>query len=324
MYFIYGNEKFFIEQEINKIKRNNSDKTIEVFSFTNENIIDPLISLLNSQDLFNRKKLFLIYNLPFFDRKLSANDSAIVNQIIEAINVNQYDEFVFVNENIVDKNKIVKNELSNFLFNNSKFQTIMIEASEVSSNEINKTIKMIAKKHNVNIDEEAIRLLASKTSNDIMLLDQEIKKLSNETSQISANIVDISVDDLLTEDAFGFVNSFETNDLGIIWNKYKQKIIEGFDVSTLIGQISQILILAHQIYAYKVVGKSLDLLSKDLNINSYRIKKISFFLNKTGIKKIKKMINSLSSLDQDIKAGKINAEIGFERFLIKFFAYMYN
>lgn len=96
-------------------------------------------------------------------------------------------------------------------------------------------------------------------------------------------------------------------------------MLEGVEISVLIGQISQIFIIAHQIYAYKVCQLSIDQLSKDLRINSYRIKKISYFLSKVGINKIKKMILSLSKLDKDVKNGLVSEKIGFERFLITYF-----
>nr|WP_235750714.1 hypothetical protein [Mycoplasmopsis agalactiae] len=151
------------------------------------------------------------------------------------------------------------------------------------------------------------------------MLGAEIAKLSNLEKHISAEVIENSTVTTLGEDVFAFSNALETNNLGIIWSKYKEKMLEGIEISVLIGQISQIFIIAHQMYAYKVCHLNIDQLSRDLKLNSYRIKKISYFLSKIGINKIKKMILSPSKLDKDVKNGLISEKVGFERFLITFF-----
>ncbi|MCA8861281.1 DNA polymerase III subunit delta [Mycoplasmopsis bovis] len=319
MIFIYGPEKFLIEQEVQRIRKEHNDKVLEIFRFDDQASINDLISSASSNNLFTGSKLFLIYALPFFDKSILKDDLKNADDLINAINVNNQDIFVFINENIISKDKISVNSWTKFIFENNNHEVTMIEAKEISESKLFSLAKSLANKHKLYIDDEAIKLLINKVNNDTLMLSAEIIKLSNLEKHISAEVIENSTDTMLGDDVFAFSNALETNDLGIIWSKYKEKMLEGTEISALIGQISQIFIIAHQIYAYKVCHLSIDQLSRDLKLNSYRIKKISYFLSKIGINKIKKMILSLSKLDKDIKNGLISEKIGFERFLITFF-----
>ncbi|MBZ4195315.1 DNA polymerase III subunit delta [Mycoplasma sp. 1331] len=321
MIFIYGDEEFLIENEIEKIKNKNGDKNFEIFRFSDGASIDEFTHTISSSDIFNRARLFLVYDFPFFElKKLSKEDEFYSYEIIKALKIQSNDTYVFINKEISDKNKISANSFTKFIFEDKGHSTKMIEAKSISKKDIFVIIKSLASKYKVNMDDNAINALIDKTPNDLLIIEQEIKKLSMQGKIIDSEIIFESVSEYYNnEDQFGFVNSLESNDLALIWTKYNEKMIEGAEISLLIGQISQVFILAHQIYAYKITNEGLDKLAKELNINNYRIKKISSFLNKIGIIKIKKMIKSLSSLDQEIKNGKVNDKIGFERFLIKYF-----
>ncbi|MCE6115299.1 DNA polymerase III subunit delta [Mycoplasmopsis agalactiae] len=319
MIFICGTEKFLIEQEVEKIKKENSDKTIEIFRFDDQALVSDLISSASANSLFSGAKLFLIYNLDFFEKPIFKDESDNVKDLINALKINRQDKFVFINQNIFSKDKIAVNIWTKFIFENNEHKVKMIEAKEMSESNLFSLAKSLANRYNIHISDEAIKLLISKVNNDSLMLNSELKKLSNLNSIITPEIIESSTDTLLGEDIFAFSNALETNDLGIIWARYKEKMLEWVEINVLIGQISQIFIIAHQIYAYKVCQLSIDQLSKDLRINSYRIKKISYFLSKIGINKIKKMILSLSKLDKDVKNGLVSEKIGFERFLIAYF-----
>nr|WP_307916153.1 hypothetical protein [Mycoplasmopsis bovis] len=111
----------------------------------------------------------------------------------------------------------------------------MIEAKEISESKLFSLAKSLANKHKLHIDDEAIKLLINKVNNDTLMLSAEIIKLSNLEKHISAEVIENSTDTMLGDDVFAFSNALETNDLGIIWSKYKEKMLEGTEISALIG-----------------------------------------------------------------------------------------
>lgn len=318
MNFIYGSEKFFIEQEINKIAKKFPDSAITTFNIENDENVDSLIQFISSGDLFNKKRIIVINNLFYFEKKLSSSDETNVNNLIKSIDNNSSDELIFVNTNISNKEQINKNLFTNFIFNKLQ-QNNFIEANSIDDNQLTKKVVSLVQQKGGTIDALATSALLKKIPNDLYLINLEIDKLINQNKHITENMINVSVSDIYVEDTFGFSNSFETNDFNLIWKKYKEKVIEGVDVTVLIAQTSQLFILANQIYAYKNVGKTLENLASDFKINQYRVKKVSYLLTRLGALKIRRMIKSLAKLDQDIKEGKTDPTIGFERFLIKFF-----
>ncbi|RMX35459.1 DNA polymerase III subunit delta [Mycoplasmopsis fermentans] len=318
MNFIYGSEKFFIEQEINKIVKKFPNSAITTFNIENDENVDSLIQFISSGDLFNKKRIIVINDLFYFEKKLSSNDETNVNNLIKSIDNNSSDELIFVNTNISNKEQINKNFFTNFIFNELQ-QNNFIEANSIDDNQLTKKVVSLVQQKGGTIDALATSALLKKIPNDLYLINLEIDKLINQNKHITENMINVSVIDIYVEDAFGFSNSFETNDFNLIWKKYKEKLIEGVDVTVLIAQTSQLFILANQIYAYKNIGKTLENLASDFKINQYRVKKVSYLLTRLGTLKIRRMIKSLAKLDQDIKEGKTDPTIGFERFLIKFF-----
>lgn len=318
MNFIYGSEKFFIEQEINKIAKKFPDSAITTFNIENDENVDSLIQFISSGDLFNKKRIIVINDLFYFEKKLSSSDETNVNNLIKSIDNNSSDELIFVNTNISNKEQINKNLFTNFIFNKLQ-QNNFIEANSIDDNQLTKKVVSLVQQKGGTIDALATSALLKKIPNDLYLINLEIDKLINQNKHITENMINVSVSDIYVEDTFGFSNSFETNDFNLIWKKYKEKVIEGVDVTVLIAQTSQLFILANQIYAYKNVGKTLENLASDFKINQYRVKKVSYLLTRLGALKIRRMIKSLAKLDQDIKEGKTDPTIGFERFLIKFF-----
>lgn len=319
MYFIYGNEKYFIKQQLNEIQAQAKDSSLVSFYYDDEHGIQELIDLISGNDLFNNKRILVINDLAYLENKITKDEEPWAKELIKTIRNNQNDEIVFVNDNINNEKEIPNNLFTVFLLNEMASKCKRIYAANVDENSLVKIVNQMVTKYCGTIDFQATLALLKKIPNDLFLLDLEIQKLIHENNNINEMMINNSVEDIYTEDTFGFANSFESNDFEIIYKKYKEKIAEGVDISVLIGQVSQLLILANQIYGYKNSNKTLDDLAHDLKLNNYRVKKVSLLLTKYGINKIKNMIKSLGTLDVDIKDGKVDASLGFERFLIKYF-----
>ncbi|ENY70135.1 DNA polymerase III, delta subunit [Mycoplasmopsis bovigenitalium 51080] len=315
MYLIYGQENYLINKKINQLIEENKDAQVINFYF-NDAKANELISLVSSSTLFDDKRLIFIHDCNYFWSKLNKNDTAISLSLIDAINSNMNDLVIFVNNNIDKKDLFYNNKFVEF-FQLHNGNTYFAQA--VQNNELFKHIKNICDEIGVTIDTLAINLLTQKLPNNLSIIHHEIKKLSMQTKNITSDVVNENISTIYVEDTFGFSNSIETNNFSSIWRKYKEKINEATDVTYLISQLSQLLVLADQIYLFLKCNKTLTNLANELKINQYRVKKVYGLLNILGIKKIHSMIIDLNILDYEIKHAKINAEYGFEQFLINHF-----
>lgn len=126
---------------------------MEIFRFDDQASINDLISSAISNSLFTGPKLFLIYGLPFFDKSILKDDLKNADDLINALNVNNQNIFVFINENIISKDRIAVNLLTKFIFENSNHKVTMIEAKEINERKLFSLAKSLANKHKLHIDD---------------------------------------------------------------------------------------------------------------------------------------------------------------------------
>lgn len=111
----------------------------------------------------------------------------------------------------------------------------MIEVKEMFEFNLFLFVKFLVNRYNIYISDEVIKLLISKVNNDLLMLNSELKKFLNLNSIIIFEIIESSIDILFGEDIFVFSNVLEINDLGIIWVRYKEKMLEWVEINVLIG-----------------------------------------------------------------------------------------
>ncbi|QBF34983.1 DNA polymerase III subunit delta [Mycoplasmopsis phocirhinis] len=316
MYLIYGSEKYFIDEYLASIIKSNPQHEIINFYFNDNNEINHLIDIISANNLFANKRIIVIHDCEYLEQKIKKETLNSVHNLIDALNSNTQDLIVFVNNNIEQKDKIADNEFSVFL---SQKNITLLYAKSIQGSELNQQILRLVKQHGGKINNLAVEALLKKIPNDLYLINLELIKLINLNPNISVENINQNVSDIYIEDTFGFSNSFQRDNFNIIWRKYKEKINEGVQINILISQLSQLLILADQIYCYIQANKKLLDVANELKLNEYRVKKVYALLNTMGIKKIHKMIKELAKLDRDIKNGKVDDFIGFENFLLKNF-----
>ena len=83
------------------------------------------------------------------------------------------------------------------------------------------------------------------------------------------------------------------------------------------GQLSNALILCTTINSYTKSRIRIEEIAEETKIHIFRIKKANELLKSYGMSKITNLIKMLSNLDNDIKSGKIDEIIGFEKLLLE-------
>lgn len=316
MYLIYGPEKYLAQEFIDKLKKQDLSIDLANFYWSDESNVKDLIDLISQNSLFGFKRLICIYDCPYWEAKIAKSESHWANKLAHEIDINTEDTVVFINNSLSAKDKIPFNSFTNKMMqSNIEF----FFANTLSGANLRKQIEVIANNHGAKIDNLAINSLISKLPNDLNLINHELIKLSHLSPTITVENIEKTVSDVYVEDVFGFSNSIDSNDFNLIWRKYKEKTNEGVEIYSLIAQISQLLVLAHQIYCFLTSNQTLNDIANKLKINQFRVKKVYGFLKNTGINKINAMIKSLALIDQEIKFGQTNEVYAFEQFLIKYF-----
>ncbi|MGP1451731.1 MAG: DNA polymerase III subunit delta [Metamycoplasmataceae bacterium] len=316
MFILYGEEIFNIENTIKKIeeKYNNYQKK-EIIYFDN---LNEIIDEIDSENLFFSNKLIVIKKFPYFTKKIDIENKKNIDAFLKSLERNTNDLLIFVVDEIDNLEKLNNNIFTSFLKQNKSVEWKWCQ--KISLSQIPNEIIKIVKENNGQISFEDAILLQNKLPNDMKIISYEVQKLLFENKHISKEQINTSISNYYNEDIYSFSNAFNSKNFFNIWSKYLEKINFNIEISNLISQINNLFVISSKIYFFLLDKKNFEYISKELKINIFRIKKIYQILEIYGIIKIKAIIIFLADLDYEIKIGKIKPEIGFEQFLIKFFA----
>ncbi|VEU78004.1 DNA polymerase III subunit delta [Mycoplasmopsis columbinasalis] len=314
MYLICGQDTFLIQEKVQELKNHYPDYAVQTFNCETPEAVLSLITEANNQSLFKQHSFFIVNNLLFFTSKLDKNLEKLADEFLNVLHQSKNDVFVFVNNEITECANIYKNNFTK----NSMIKDFSQHIDIKKLTESQQIKYIIDKVTNLggNINYSAAQILSLKTTGDLGLINNEINKLLLLKKTIDYNDVETYVDAVTSEDAFAFVNSFESNNFDLIWVEYQKKKEFVTSVTALIAQISQQLIICNQIAGYKKLGKSLDYVANDLKLNVYRVKRVNALLQKLGLRKVRHLLKSLALLDRAIINGKVNEWMAFEHFLI--------
>ncbi|MGL5617671.1 MAG: DNA polymerase III subunit delta [Metamycoplasmataceae bacterium] len=305
MYFIYGEELFLIDKEIKKIlKENGTEKPI---FFDAESSIYDVLNEINTFSIFDDKKVIVLKDFSLLTKSNIAYDKEIINSIN---NKNKNCILIFTFSNVKPKSL---STLFQYLLDNATIK----EVKKYSNTELSGVIQEIVKSKGGNILNINAILLSIKLPNDLNLIIREIDKLLLENKEITKDMIKNSIAKYHSNNIFEFINSLQESDASGLFRAYKERVDNGDSIVNLVSQLSNALILCSNIYSYKVGNMRIEEIADQLKIHIFRVKKADELLKTMGIEKIKKIIQMLSDLDSNIKSGKIDEVIGFEKLLLE-------
>ncbi|UUM19089.1 hypothetical protein [Mycoplasma sp. 1018B] len=143
--------------------------------------------------------------------------------------------------------------LKNIFTEEIYFSNKQIKVFELNELDIKEKINLIlhkAEKAKIQINYSNVLQLVNKVNDDTMRLINEFEKIALVTKNITIYEINELIVSSINFDPFAFINSLEQKKLNIIWDQYLKKIIAGENITMLIYQISQNLIICNQMYYY--------------------------------------------------------------------------
>ena len=306
IYLIYGDEDYFIDKEIKKIKEKYKDYDLINYDMLETNI-SSAIEDASMISLFSSNKLIICNNCIFLTGSKCDIDHDI-DSLLKYMKINSDCILVLVvnSESLDNRKKIVK-ELN---------KCNVIKCLKLKDYELNNFIKNYCKDNGYTIDNNALNLFLNKLTDNLYILSSELDKLFiyKNNKNITKSDIELVTSKVINTNIFDLINS--------IVEKNIDKSLELYDDLLIINEeeIKLIVTLANQfrlIYQVKTMYKSgfseLDI-SKKLEIHPYRIKlanNINISLDDCLL-----YLKKLSVLDEDIKSGKIDKKVGFEKFIL--------
>lgn len=301
VYLLYGNIKYLINKEINKLKKSDLDISNYILNDGINNILEDA----NSLSMFGNKKLIIVNDSFVFTsiNKQEIEEKKLLDYINNP-NENTILVFTVNYEKLDERKKIVKE---------FKKKCVIKEFNEVKDSDIYDIF------NDYKISRNLINLIKDRIGNNLDLIQIEKEKLEI----FNDNPDEITKDDIISltnknidDNIFSLIESIVSKD--------KDKSMEIYDDMIINGEepIKIIVMLANQ---FRIIYQCKELIKRNLNnneiasilnIHPYRVK---LALEK-GIRYkndiLLKYLYDLANIDINVKSGKVDKFLALELFIL--------
>lgn len=301
IYFLYGEEDFDIEREIEKLKKGLDKNFFEMsFKIYNNPRFPDLISILRTQPMMFGKMLVVINCLDYFSKTFEDKEIKEIEKAFEDNNENL--DVVFVAQLPRGENKKLDSRKKFFKLlakQNSKecapipvYKTVDLETR----------IQKEAKSKGIKLDKNALTSIITQIGNNLRQIDKELDKL-----KLFAYPKDIITADMVkeicisNEDLFSFSGYLMENQKDKALLEYRKLLISKYPLEIL--ATLQTMLRRWIIMKAKSQTLSAFELSRLTGLHEYVIKLNLQKLKNTSLKDLVKLKQNLTKAEYNIKAG---------------------
>jgi len=300
LYLIEGESNVLVNKEIANITSKLEDTDIIKFNLE-EKTIDDVIETLDTYDMFQRRKVIIAYNPPFY---VNVIEEFNLDKFLKYLNNPSDNILIIVASKINSRLKVAKDTIKYFKH---------IKVSEISLNSYLKE----------NLD--GFKMDSITTTYFINRIGKDYNELLNELNKLKAFKLD---EKIITKSDIDLIckKNFDNTIFDLIdaiIKKDKRKIIDLYNYFTSNGtEVFAILVLlANQIrliYNVKVLANLPDSeIAKILDVKEYPVK----LARNKGIsyqkKELLKILYNLGQIDEDIKSGKQMPNISLISYILE-------
>ena len=304
IYVFLGNEISILKSKINEIINKLNISNIIKYEYDETNIID-ILNELNYVDLFNEKKLIIVNNFTF--KGIKEKEEKILSNYIN----NMSDNVLILkckDENLDSRKSIIK-----LLKEKCKVE----ELKKLDYKSLHDLVTKIFKENGINVTYNQVKKILEMTENntDITLLEVNKLLMYIDDKKLTDEIIDKVVSTSNEKEMFRLNDAVMNKDIAKIFESYKIILSSGVDSIAIIDFLSK---QFRTLYQVKILSKSKnpDLISKELGINPYVIKKMYDIMNNFKEEEIINIMYKLSDMDIDIKVNSLDKDKLLEMFFL--------
>lgn len=300
MYKLYiGNETYLSFTEAKRFVKNLRDESeFEYLSMDAEKIkAGELIDVLSSNSLFNTQRIIFLKRVYRNKEK-----DSIISFLLEYLDSNSTDYIViWEDQKVSSVTKYVK------FF---KQKNLLEEYTKFNKRTFASWAKNILNQEALNINSNALDLLIQYSNYDTERFQNGIKKLKlldsdliseNDIRELHPNTFEQDIWKLLDE-----INSEDGQPLLILENLFKQEVDPNYIISMIVRNVRLITMAKHMVKN----GSSYSEIASALRIPPFTVGPIVNSANRYSSEKVKTVYEKLSSLDYEIKVGRIEPKLG--------------
>lgn len=312
IYVFYGEEDFLINKAILSVCHKHSDGQVIKYDLSKTNISDLVEDALMGS-IFGEKKIIIGYNAIFLS---SDSTKETINHNIETF-INYIDHsnpdtiiILVLESDKLDKRKnIVKKLLAT---------TEIKEFVKLNQNDMVKYAKDVFDKAHYQITFKALNMLVEMSGASLYLINSECEKLMHyklDNQIISEEDITEMIVKYDFDNVFALTDAVIKKDIDNSLFLYQELLKRNEEPIKIIVMLANQFRLIFQVKRMLAKGINESEIATDLGVHPYRVKLASQV--KLSEEKLLSYMNALADLDEGIKMGKVNKDVGLELFLLK-------
>ena len=299
LYLIEGDNSFLIQNEIDKIIKNQDLEIINIDLETKT--IDDVIETLDTYDMFLKKKLVIASNPIFLN---NVDDTFPTEKFLKYLNNPSDNILIIISKKINKRLKLVKDILSYFNY---------IELKELNIYDfIKKNL------NNYKMDNLTINYFLNRVGKNYHTIENELNKLkllTEDTKIITKENINLVCKKNIEDSIFDLIEA--------ILSKQKDKVIELYNhfINNGTEVFGILILLSNQIrliYNVKVLSNLKDFeIASILEVKEYPVKLARGKGHKYTKKELLDLLYNLGNMDEDIKSGKQLPNVSLLSFILQ-------
>lgn len=318
VYCIYGEESYFIDETIKRIKQGlNTAEEAEVITFDmGESPVDSVIDEADTFPFFSERKLVIAKNASFL--KATEKGKEKIDHNLKRLEhwLEQPSEFcvtIFTApyEKLDERKKITKI---------MKEKSILLHAQTPQENDLGTWIRSEVNRFEKSINDDAVDKLVEMVGANMLQLQIEVEKIAlylGEEKQITVNSVEELVAKTLEHDAFKMLNAYLSNNVAVALQIYHDLLRQKEEPIMLVGLLASNIRTMNNVYYLQKKGYHPNQISKQLKVHPYRVKLMLETRDRPSEERLLKALKNLSEIDLKLKSVSGNRERYLEMFLLK-------
>lgn len=319
VYLIVGEETYFIDETISKLKRSmqKQDPEVEIMFFDlDEQPVDYVIDEADTIPFFSERKLIIAKNASFLkatekgkekiDHDLKRLELWLNNPGDTAVTL-----FIAPYEKLDERKKVTKL---------MKEKARLIDAKTPDSHDLYVWIESEVSRYGKAITEEAKVRLVEMVGPNMLQLRSEIDKMAlylGEDYEISESLVEDMVAKTLEHDAFKMLNAYLSRNTKEALEIYHDLLRQKEEPIALVGLLASNIRAMNSVYYLNQQGYPQHQIAGTLKMHPYRVKMILSQPNRPTTERLLQGLYSLANVDLQLKSTGGNREQIVEFFLMK-------
>lgn len=317
IHLLYGSETYLIEEKkeqliIESLSPEEAEFGVSVHDMM-ETPLSTAIEDAQTLSFLGGKRVIILKDTYFLtSEKVKSKVEHDLDELIQYIDHPNEDSILIImvcNEKLDTRKKIVKM---------LKAHATTFEAKPLKNAQLEGWIHDRTKEIGVTISKEALNLLIASIGSNLLLLSEELKKMAlytGKNKEISLEVIDALMSRTLEQDIFKLIEGLVSKNMSKAFDILGDLFRQGEEPIKIVNLLSRQIRIIFQTKTMQIHGKKDSEIATILRLHPYAVLIAGQQAKNYEEKDLVRTLAQLSTLDNQMKTGKVDKHLALETFL---------